>query len=63
MSSKVFHCSCGARTTEPYMVKGIAMCILCAQEAAPNIVERRVRSEERRYRNTERHDHLMRRWD
>lgn len=61
--SKVHLCSCGARTTEPYMVNGVLMCGMCAEEAFPQAMRRRVREQERQYIDHAKHDHQMRRWN
>ena len=63
MSSKVFYCPCGARTTDPYFIGDTVMCVLCAEEMDPKLVERKTRSEERMYRESARNDHQMRRWN
>jgi hypothetical protein len=41
--SEVFTCECGRRTTNPYVIFGKKVCVVCAEDEAPDIVERRER--------------------
>ncbi len=47
--SVVFTCECGRRTTEPFIIKGAKMCVICADEIAPQIVDSRAKVNYRRY--------------
>ena len=44
-----FICSCGTKTKEPYVIRGVTMCVLCAEVAAPDVVERRERQAARQF--------------
>lgn len=37
----VITCSCGLRTTEPYLVNGEKLCAVCAEKVAPRFVSER----------------------
>jgi len=39
--AKVFTCSCGMRTTEPFYIGGEFLCTLCAEEKNPRLVQTR----------------------
>lgn len=38
--SEVFACECGRKTTNPYLISGKKMCVICAEDEAPDLVER-----------------------
>lgn len=33
-----FTCECGIRTREPFKVRGVMMCAICAEQVAPGLV-------------------------
>jgi len=33
-----FECSCGVKTTQPFMINGQVMCVMCAENIAPRLV-------------------------
>jgi len=39
--ARPFACSCGRLTREPYLVNGQLMCVLCAEQVAPHLVDAR----------------------
>lgn len=43
--SEVFLCGCGRKTTNPFVIHGKRMCVICAEDEAPDIVERRERKD------------------
>lgn len=43
MKPFVFECDCGRRTKEPFLVGGVKMCAVCAEEFAPELVESKAR--------------------
>ncbi len=47
--SVVFDCGCGRRTTEPFIINNEKMCVVCAEEIAPRLVERRAKYNYERY--------------
>lgn len=47
--SLVFTCECGRKTTEPFVIRGEKMCVICAEDVAPMIVDQRERKNYRRY--------------
>lgn len=47
--SQVFTCECGRKTTEPFVIRGVKMCVICAEDEAPEIVDRRAKDNYRRY--------------
>jgi len=34
----VFHCDCGVRTREPFILRGVKMCAVCAERINPAVV-------------------------
>jgi len=36
-----FTCSCGIKTREPFIINGIKMCTVCAEQIAPRLVDSR----------------------
>ncbi len=42
---KAFTCSCGTRTTAPFLVNGQWLCTLCAEDAYPGLVSSRARKD------------------
>lgn len=46
--SQVFVCECGRKTTEPFVIRGVRMCVVCAEEEDPRIVDQR---EKKNYRS------------
>lgn len=49
--SFVFVCSCGRKTTEPFVIRGQQLCVICAEDEAPEIVTRREKTNLRRFRD------------
>jgi len=47
--SVVFTCECGRRTTEPFVIGQKKLCVICAEEFFPHVVESRERYNRRRY--------------
>lgn len=47
--SVVFKCECGRRTTDPFIIDGVKMCVICAEEADPRSVDNREKRNYRRY--------------
>ncbi len=47
--SRVFTCRCGRKTTEPYVIHGEQICVVCAEFEEPDVVTRRERANWRRY--------------
>ena len=47
--SQVFTCRCGRKTTQPFVINGAPICVVCAEEEAPTEVDRRERREWRQY--------------
>lgn len=47
--SAVFECSCGRRTTEPFVIRGLMYCTICADEIDPKIVSSRENHNIRRF--------------
>lgn len=47
--SVVFTCGCGRRTTEPFIIRDIRYCTICAEQINPEIVDRRERSNFRKF--------------
>jgi len=47
--SVVFTCECGRRTTEPYIIRNVKMCVICADEIRPEVVDSRERYYQKRY--------------
>lgn len=47
--SVVFQCECGRRTTDPFIINGVKMCVICAEEADPRTVDIREKKNYRRY--------------
>lgn len=41
--SAVFTCSCGRKTTEPFIISGERYCTVCAEDLRPDIVASRER--------------------
>lgn len=39
----VFTCDCGRKTTEPYLIKGLFYCTVCAEDIAPGLVSQRAK--------------------
>jgi hypothetical protein len=37
----VFTCSCGMKTTSPFLINGEKLCTMCAESVAPRIVSSR----------------------
>lgn len=37
----IFSCDCGRKTTEPYLIKGMMYCVICAEDIAPGLVSQR----------------------
>ena len=52
--NKPFRCSCGIETTEPFLIGGVKMCAVCADEMAPEIVSARARRTWREFENEKR---------
>lgn len=48
--SQVFVCECGRRTTDPYIIRGKRMCVICAEDEAPSMVDARERMNTRKIR-------------
>lgn len=49
--SKVYTCSCGMRTTEPFLINGVLLCTLCAESEKPSLVNRRAVANWREFTN------------
>lgn len=49
--SQVFVCSCGRKTTEPFMVHGRKICVICAEDENPEIVTKREKVNVRKFRD------------
>jgi len=49
--SQVFVCSCGRKTTEPFIIRGHSVCVICAEDEAPDIVTRREKTNLRKFRD------------
>lgn len=47
--STVFECACGRRTTEPFVIRGMKYCTICAEDINPDIVSSRERFNYSRY--------------
>lgn len=47
--TKIFTCECKRQTTDPYLIRGVRMCVVCAEEIAPDLVDKRTRQNYRRY--------------
>lgn len=52
--AKVFTCSCGTKTTEPFMITGRLLCTLCAESENPHLVNKRTRENWREFTSTNR---------
>lgn len=48
--SQVFVCECGRKTTDPFVIRGKKLCVICAEDEMPDIVTRRERRNEYAYR-------------
>jgi hypothetical protein len=46
--SQVFTCQCGRKTTQPFLIKDTRYCVFCAEEIAPDIVDKREERDLRR---------------
>ena len=53
--SVVFQCACGRKTTDPFIIDGARMCVICADQARPEIVDSRERFNRKRYGTRLRH--------
>lgn len=47
--SNIFTCECKRKTTDPYIIRGVKMCVVCAEDVAPNVVEKRTQYNYKRY--------------
>jgi NAD-dependent SIR2 family protein deacetylase len=47
--SVVFTCTCGRRTTEPFIIGNQKYCTICAEQLRPDIVESRERHNRSKY--------------
>lgn len=47
--SVVFTCECGRKTTEPYIIGGVKMCVICAEDIDPKEVDKREKINHRAY--------------
>ena len=52
--TKVTTCSCGVRTTEPFVIRGVPYCTMCAEDLEPRIVAARERRNWRAFAEPER---------
>lgn len=50
--AKVFNCSCGTKTTEPFYIMGRLLCTLCAETENPRIVNHRAKESWRAFTAT-----------
>lgn len=49
--SRVFVCECGRKTTEPFLIRDVMYCTICAEDLRPDVVEGRERQNRRKYGN------------
>lgn len=47
--SRVFTCGCGRKTTDPFIVDGRQVCVICAEFEQPEVVTSRERTNWKRY--------------
>ena len=59
--TKITLCSCGMRTTEPFVIRGVPFCAMCAEDVEPQIVAARERRNWKSYVEPERIHHVARR--
>ncbi len=55
----VVTCSCGLRTTEPYLINGEKLCAVCAEQVAPRIVSARAARNWTEYAQSQRRATMM----
>lgn len=59
---KPFKCECGLLTREPFYVNGELLCAICAERAAPRIVQQRTVSNWTKFQNESRTVPRKARW-
>lgn len=42
-------CACGRQTTDPFLINGVRMCVICAEDLKPEVVDSRERFNRKRY--------------